>query len=63
MNRLINLTDLANYLGISIRQLQNIRKNKSFPSAVKLGKTKVAYRLCDIDEWISGGGINEGAEV
>lgn len=63
MNRLINLTDLANYLGVSVRQLQNIRKSKSFPSAVKLGKTKLAYRMNDIDEWINGGGLVEGAEL
>jgi predicted DNA-binding transcriptional regulator AlpA len=54
MNEIINVVELVDYLGVSVRQLQNIRKSKSFPSAVRLGKTKLAYRMCDIDEWING---------
>jgi predicted DNA-binding transcriptional regulator AlpA len=63
MNKLINLIDLADYLGVSVRQLQNIRKSKSFPSAVRLGKTKLAYRMNDIDAWINSGGVIEGVEL
>lgn len=61
MDKLINLTELAQNLRISIRQLQNIRKHDSFPQPVMLGKSKPMYRVTDINEWLVSGGLSRGA--
>lgn len=60
MDKLINLTELAQSLRVSIRQLQNIRKDDSFPQPVMLGKSKPMYRVSDINDWLSHGGLSRG---
>ena len=61
MDKLITLKELAGWLRISIRTLQTIRKDESFPKAVMLGKAKPMYRVAEINEWLSCGGlVHEG---
>ena len=60
MDKLINLTELAESLRISIRQLQNIRKHDSFPKPVMLGKNRPMYKVSDINNWLSNGGLVYG---
>jgi predicted DNA-binding transcriptional regulator AlpA len=57
MEKLLTLAEIAEALKISLRQLQNIRKNSRFPAPVVLGERKVTYRESDIDEFIKNGGI------
>lgn len=56
---LLNLEELANFLRISKRHLQVIRKDSSFPNPVLLGQNKVCYLMSDIQDWICNGGVKD----
>ena len=51
MIRLMKTEDAAEYLGLSIRTLENWRYQGRGPQVVKMGRT-VRYDLRDLDRWI-----------
>jgi predicted DNA-binding transcriptional regulator AlpA len=55
--RLLSLTETAEMLRVSTRYLQDMRKQRDFPSSVILGKVKKAYRECDIHHFIVTKGL------
>tara|TARA_E500000331_G_C17259263_1_gene714493 strand:+ start:180 stop:359 length:180 start_codon:yes stop_codon:yes gene_type:complete len=54
---LMTIEQLADYLGVSLRHLQNIRKSEYFPQPIKIGKTKVRFIVDEINKFINEGGI------
>ena len=57
MEELLSLQEVAEYLQVSIRHLLNLRSGGSFPSPVKVGKSKILFRKNDINQFIQNGGV------
>lgn len=51
LTRLINETVAADYLGYSIRALQNWRVRGGGPSFIKVSARSIRYRRCDLMAW------------
>ncbi|MGJ8532446.1 MAG: helix-turn-helix transcriptional regulator [Alphaproteobacteria bacterium] len=52
LNCLINETQAAEYLGYTIRALQNWRLRGGGPQFIKVSARSIRYRRCDLNEWI-----------
>ena len=52
--KLCSVTQLKTEFGIpySRQHLWRLQGSGQFPRAVKLGQCRVAFRVCDIEEWI-----------
>ena len=59
----MTLEEVAELLRCSSRHLQNIRKVHGFPTPVVLGKMTVRYLRRDIEQFILGGGLQEGSKA
>lgn len=57
VEEVLSIQQVAECLCVSIRQLQNLRKDESFPHPVRVGKVKVVYRTKDINQFIQSGGL------
>ena len=53
LNQLIDETKAAEFLGHSIRTLQNWRIRGGGPRFVKVSARSIRYRRCDLNEWIN----------
>lgn len=52
LDRLINETEAASFLGYSIRALQNWRVRGGGPRFVKVSSRSIRYRRRELNEWI-----------
>ncbi|MBL4838243.1 MAG: helix-turn-helix domain-containing protein [Kordiimonadaceae bacterium] len=50
--KLINEHEAADYIGHSVRALQNWRVRGGGPRFVKVSGRSIRYRRCDLNEWI-----------
>lgn len=57
--KLLTLEEVADFIGVKPRHLQNLRKDDGFPAPVKVGKTRVRYRSVDIEKWCDDGGVKD----
>jgi predicted DNA-binding transcriptional regulator AlpA len=62
MNRLINEKVAADFLGYSIRALQNWRYRGGGPNFVKVSQRSVRYRRKDLIEWADRNTVSSTAE-
>lgn len=51
-NRLVNEKEAAQFLGYTVRALQNWRLRGGGPSFVKVSSRSIRYRLSDLGEWV-----------
>lgn len=51
-DRLLNEQEAADFLGVSIRTMQNWRHRGGGPSYIKLNSRSVRYQLSDLKAWI-----------
>lgn len=51
LNRLINEHEAADYLGYSVRALQNWRHRGGGPPFIKVSSRTVRYRRRELDDW------------
>lgn len=54
MKKLLNLTELANYIGIHKRTLHRMVKDGSFPVESVRGLDPKKWSVKQIDEWLEG---------
>lgn len=54
LDRLINETDAADFLGYSIRALQNWRVRGGGPPYVRISSRSIRYRRRDLNAWAEG---------
>lgn len=59
MSKLLTLVEVADYLQVTTRHLQDLRKLSCFPDPIVLGKATVRYREIDIDAFIENGGCQD----
>ncbi len=52
LDRLINETEAASFLGYSIRALQNWRVRGGGPRFVKVSSRSIRYRRRELNDWI-----------
>ena len=52
LTKLINEHEAADYIGHSVRALQNWRVRGGGPRFVKISGRSIRYRRCDLNEWI-----------
>jgi excisionase family DNA binding protein len=57
LKELMTIEQVAEYLGISQRHLQDIRKSEYFPKPIRIGKTKVRFLVDEINQFIAEGGV------
>ena len=50
-DRLLNETTAAGMLGVSSRTLQRHRSAGTGPAWIRIGKSRLAYRLSDVRAW------------
>jgi len=50
--KLINEHEAADYIGHSVRALQNWRVRGGGPKFVKISGRSIRYRRCDLNDWI-----------
>ena len=62
MNRLINETEAAGFLGYSIRALQNWRYRGGGPDFVKVSQRSVRYRRKDLIAWADRNTVSSTSE-
>lgn len=62
MNRLINETEAAGFLGYSIRALQNWRYRGGGPDFVKVSRRSVRYRRKDLIAWADRNTVSSTSE-
>lgn len=53
-DRLINETDAADFLGYSVRALQNWRVRGGGPPYVRISSRSIRYRRRDLSAWAEG---------
>jgi predicted DNA-binding transcriptional regulator AlpA len=53
MVRLITQRDAAVTLSLSVRSLERMRCSGGGPKFVRLSRGRIAYRECDLEEWVS----------
>lgn len=63
MTKLLSLVEVATYLQITTRHLQDIRKLDSFPDPVVFGKSTFRFREEDIEAFVDRGGCQEDFEL
>lgn len=61
MSEYLTLNEVCDLLKISIRHLQNIRKCATFPKPIYIGKSKIRFNKCELNEWLAQGGIGGGS--
>lgn len=54
LDRLINETDAADFLGYSIRALQNWRVRGGGPPYVRISSRSIRYRRRELNAWAEG---------
>lgn len=57
-NRLVNEKEAAQFLGYTIRALQNWRLRGGGPNFVKVSSRSVRYRVSDLSEWVDSRIVN-----
>jgi predicted DNA-binding transcriptional regulator AlpA len=57
LKELMTIDQVADYLGVSLRHLQNLRKTEYFPKPIKIGKTKVRFLVDEINKFVREGGV------
>lgn len=62
LNRLINETEAAAFLGYSIRALQNWRYRGGGPDFVKVSQRSVRYRRKDLMAWADRNTVSSTSE-
>jgi prophage regulatory protein len=53
-SKLIRRKELLNLIGVSCATQWRLEKAGLFPVRVQLGKSSVAWRLSEVEEWING---------
>lgn len=59
METLLTIVEVAEYLQITTRHLQNLRKMPCFPEPVTLGKSTFRFRQTDIIDFVNNGGCQD----
>lgn len=49
---LLTEKDVSALLGICVGTLQRMRSNGTGPRFVRLGDRRLAYRACDVEQWV-----------
>lgn len=62
-DRLVNETEAAEFLGYTIRALQNWRMRGGGPKFVKVSSRSVRYRFRDLLEWSESKLVSSTSEV
>lgn len=62
LDRLINEVEAADYLGYSIRALQNWRVRGGGPLFIKVSARSIRYRRRDLMAWIDSKAVNNTSE-
>lgn len=57
-NRLVNEKEAAQFLGYTVRALQNWRVRGGGPKFVKVSARSVRYRVSDLGEWVDARIVN-----
>lgn len=52
-NRLLNIADTCEYLGVSNHTLRRWRRIGEGPAYVKLASNHICYRESDLDTWVN----------
>lgn len=63
LNRLINEKEAAEFLGYTVRALQNWRIRGGGPQFVKVSKRSIRYRFRDLLEWSESRLVSSTSEV
>ncbi len=61
--KLINEHEAADYIGHSVRALQNWRVRGGGPKFVKISHRSIRYRRCDLNKWIESRLVRSTSEV
>ena len=61
--KLINEHEAADYIGHSVRSLQNWRVRGGGPKFVKISRRSIRYRFSDLNEWIESKLVSSTSEV
>jgi len=51
--RLLQAGELAQLLGISLRQLRRLRARRELPAPLVLGDRTLRWRLTDVERWLA----------
>jgi len=62
-NRLIGEHEAADYIGHSVRALQNWRVRGGGPRFAKISGRSIRYRRCDLDAWIESKLVRSTSEA
>ena len=62
-NRLVDEKEAAQFLGYSVRALQNWRVRGGGPRFVKVSARSIRYRFCDLLEWSESKLVSSTSEV
>jgi predicted DNA-binding transcriptional regulator AlpA len=57
-NRLVNEKEAAQFLGYTVRALQNWRLRGGGPDFVKVSSRSVRYRVSDLSQWVDSRIVN-----
>ena len=63
INRLVDEKEAAQFLGYSVRALQNWRVRGGGPRFVKVSARSIRYRFCDLLEWSESKLVSSTSEV
>ncbi len=61
--KLINEHEAADYIGHSVRALQNWRIRGGGPKFVKISHRSIRYRRCDLNDWIESRLVRSTSEA
>jgi len=61
--KLIGEHEAADYIGHSVRSLQNWRVRGGGPKFVKISSRSIRYRFSDLNEWIESKLVSSTSEV
>jgi len=62
LDKLINETEAADYLGYTIRALQNWRLRGGGPSFVKVSARSIRYKRRDLNSWVDALTVSSTSE-
>jgi len=63
LTKLINEHEAADYIGHSVRALQNWRVRGGGPKFVKISGRSIRYRRCDLNTWIEARLVRNTSEA
>jgi predicted DNA-binding transcriptional regulator AlpA len=61
-DRLVKEREAANFLGYTVRALQNWRVRGGGPKFVKVSSRSVRYRMSDLSEWVDARVISKNPQ-